>query len=193
MCVTLMSQNESVTVVVTRKVKRGRESEYEDWLRRLLEESKSMKGYLGATIQKPAPGSTEYTSIFRFDTVDNLRKFEESELRSRYLREVLDYIEADAIWKKFTGLEFWFSPPKGTVIPQPSRFRMALVMIAVVFGLVLSIGQVVSIVAVELPSYIRLFVTISIEIFLMTYVLMPRITRLLAKWIYPSSKIAAAN
>jgi uncharacterized protein len=188
-----MSHNESVTVVVSRKVKRGRESDYEDWLRRLLEEAKSMKGYLGATIQKPAPGSTEYTSVFRFDTVDNLRKFEESELRSRYLREVVDYVEADAIWKKFTGLEFWFSPPKGTVIPQPSRFRMALVMIAVVFGLVLSIGQLVAMVAVEVPSYIRLFVTISIEIFLMTYVLMPRITRLLAKWIYPFSKTAAPS
>jgi uncharacterized protein len=188
-----MSHNESVTVVVTRKVKRGRESEYEDWLRRLLEEAKSMKGYLGATIHKPAPGSTEYTSIFRFDTVDNLRKFEESEMRSRYLREVVDYVETDAIWKKFTGLEFWFSPPKGTLIPQPSRFRMALVTIAVVFGLVISIGQVVGMVATEVPSYIRLFVTISIEIFLMTYVVMPRITRLLAKWIYPSYKTAGAN
>jgi antibiotic biosynthesis monooxygenase (ABM) superfamily enzyme len=188
-----MSHNESVTVVVTRKVKRSRESDYEDWLRRLLEEAKSMKGYLGATIQKPAPGSTEYTSVFRFDTVDNLRKFEESELRSRYLREVVDYVDADAIWKKFTGLEFWFSPPKGAIIPQPSRFRMALVMIAVIFGLVLSIGQVVGMVAAEVPSYIRLFVTISIEIFLMTYVLMPRITKLLAKWIYPSSKTAAAS
>jgi uncharacterized protein len=191
--VTLMSHNESVTVVVTRKVKRGHEPEYEDWLRRLLEEAKSMKGYLGATIQKPAPGSTEYTSVFRFDTVDNLRKFEESELRSRYLREVIDYVEADAIWKKFTGLEFWFSPPKGAIIPQPSRFRMALVMIAVIFGLVLSIGQLISMVAAQVPSYVRLFVTISIEIFLMTYVLMPRITRLLAKWIYPSSKTAAAS
>ena len=188
-----MSHNESVTVVVTRKVKHGHESDYEDWLRRLLEEAKSMKGYLGATIQKPAPGSTEYTSVFRFDTVDNLRKFEESELRSRYLREVVDYVDADAIWKKFTGLEFWFSPPRGAVIPQPSRFRMALVMIAVIFGLVLSIGQLVGIVAAEVPSYIRLFITISIEIFLMTYVLMPRITKLLAKWIYPSSKAAAAN
>lgn len=188
-----MSHNESVTVVVTRKVKRSRESDYEDWLRRLLEEAKSMKGYLGATIQKPAPGSTEYTSVFRFDSVDNLRKFEESELRSRYLREVVDYVDADAIWKKFTGLEFWFSPPKGAIIPQPSRFRMALVMIAVIFGLVLSIGQVIGMVAAEVPSYIRLFVTISIEIFLMTYVLMPRITKLLAKWIYPSSKTAAAS
>ncbi len=124
-CVTLMSHNESVTVVVTRKVKQGRESDYEDWLRRLLEEAKYMKGYLGVKIQKPATGSTEYTSVFRFDTVENLRKFEESEIRARYLREVIDYVEADAIWKKFTGLEFWFAPPKGTVIPQPSRFRMA--------------------------------------------------------------------
>jgi uncharacterized protein len=180
--------DETVTVVVTRKVKRGHESQYEDWLGRLLNESKSMKGYIGATIQRPPPGSTEYTSIFRFDNVDNLRKFEESELRSRYLREVVDYVEADAAWKKYTGLEFWFSPPKGAVVPQPSRLRMALVTIAIVFGLVISIGQIVSIVAVGVPSYIRLFVTISIEIFLMTYVLMPHITRLLSKWIYPSSK-----
>jgi uncharacterized protein len=182
-----MNTNETVTVVVTRKVKRGRESEYEDWLRRLLEESKSMKGYLGATIQKPAPGSTEYTSIFRFDTVDNLRKFEESELRYKYLREVVDYVEADAIWKKITGLEFWFSPPKGTIIPQPSRFRMALVMIVVVYGLVISIGQLVStLVRDVIPSYVRLFITISIEIFLMTFILMPHLTKLLAKWIYPT-------
>ena len=185
--------DETVTVVVTRKVKHGRESQYEDWLRRLLNESKSLKGYIGSTIQRPPPGSTEYTSIFRFDTVDNLRKFEESELRSRYLREVVDYVEADAIWKKYTGLEFWFSPPKGAIIPQPSRLRMTLVTLAIVFGLVISIGQIVNMVAGEVLPYIRLFVTISIEIFLMTYVLMPRITRLLSKWIYPSSKTVASN
>jgi uncharacterized protein len=184
--------DETVTVVVTRKVKRGCESQYEDWLRRLLNESKSLKGYIGATIQRPPPGSTEYTSVFRFDTVDNLHKFEESEMRSRYLREVIDYVEADAAWKKYTGLEFWFSPPKGAIVPQPSRLRMALVTIAIVFGLVISIGQVVNMVAVQVPPYLRLFVTISIEIFLMTYLLMPRITRLLAKWIYPSSKTLVA-
>ena len=43
------NHNDTVTVVVTRKVKWGRESQYEDWLRRLLNESKSMKGYIGAT------------------------------------------------------------------------------------------------------------------------------------------------
>lgn len=178
--------NESVTVVVTRRVKSGFEAQYENWLKRLLEEAKSMKGYIGATVQKPAPGTTEYTSIFRFDSVENLRKFEESETRARYLREVVDYVEADAIWKKFSGLEFWFSPPKGTIVPQPSRFRMALVMIVIVYGLVISIGQLVAVLVGDiLPSQIRLLVTISIEIFLMTFVLMPHLTKLLATWIYP--------
>ena len=183
--------NDSVTVVVTRRVKSGHESQYENWLKRLLEEAKSMKGYLGATVQKPVPGTTEYTSVFRFDNVENLRKFEESEIRARYLREVVDYVEADAIWKKFSGLEFWFSPPMGTIVPQPSRFRMALVMIIVVYGLVISIGQLVATLAGDvIPSYVRLFVTISIEIFLMTFVLMPRLTKLLAKWIYPNSIVS---
>jgi antibiotic biosynthesis monooxygenase (ABM) superfamily enzyme len=180
--------NDNVTVVVTRRVKSGYESQYENWLKRLLEEAKSMKGYIGAVVQKPAPGSTEYTSIFRFDSVENLRKFEESEIRARYLREVVDYVEADATWKKFSGLEFWFSPPSGTIVPQPSRFRMALVMIVVVYGLVISIGQLVAtLVGDVIPSYVRLFITISIEIFLMTFILMPHLTKLLAKWIYPSS------
>ena len=180
------TDNDSVTVVVTRRVKSGYESQYENWLKRLLEEAKSLKGYMGATVQKPTLGTTEYTSVFRFDNVENLRKFEESEIRTRYLREVVDYVEADAIWKKFSGLEFWFSPPKGTIIPQPSRFRMALVMIVVVYGLVISIGQVVAkLVGDIIPYFVRLFITISIEIFFMTFVLMPRLTKLLAKWIYP--------
>lgn len=181
--------NDSVTVVVTRRVKSGYESQYENWLKRLLEEAKFMKGYIGATVQKPAPGTMEYTSVFRFDNVENLRKFEESEIRIRYLREVVDYVEADAVWKKFSGLEFWFSPPKGSIVPQPSRFRMALVMIVVVYGLVILIGQlVVTLVGDIIPYFVRLFITISIEIFLMTFVLMPHLTRLLARWIYPKSK-----
>lgn len=79
------------------------------------------------------------------------------------------------------------------MIPQPSRFRMALVMIAVVFGLVLSIDQLINMITADVPYYLRLFVTLRIDIFLLTYVLLPRITRLLAKWIYPYSRTVAAN
>ncbi|MCK6544483.1 antibiotic biosynthesis monooxygenase [Myxococcota bacterium] len=183
---------EPVTVVVTRRVKPGREAAYEAWLGRLLEDAKALRGYLGTTVHRPPPGGREYTSVFRFDSVANLRAFEGSELRRRALAEVVDLVEADAVWSRLTGLELWYTPPPGTVVPQPSRWRMALVMIAVVYGLVLSIGSVVGLVLVAAPAPLRLLVTIVVEVFLMTYVIMPRLTRALARWIYPAKRITAS-
>jgi hypothetical protein len=180
------TSSEPVTVVVVRRVKAGREADYERWLARLLAGAKELPGYLGANVHRPGPGAArEYTSVFRFDSVANLRAFEAGELRRRALAEVGEYVEADAAWKELTGLELWFTAPPGTVLPQPSRFRMALVMIAVVFGLVLSIGKVVGLVLEAAPMPLRLLVTITLEVFFMTYFLMPRLTRWLAPWIYP--------
>jgi antibiotic biosynthesis monooxygenase (ABM) superfamily enzyme len=183
------AKNETVTVVVTRLVKPGKEADYEQWLRRLITNASSLPGYLGTDVHRPTSGgSREYTSVFRFDSVANLRAFEASDLRRQALRDVADFVEANAAWKEMTGLEFWFTPPPGTVVPQPSRLRMALLMIVVVYGLVLSIGTVVALLLKDAPMPVRLLVTITIEVFLMTYVLMPRITRWLAKWIYPQKR-----
>jgi uncharacterized protein len=183
----------AVTVVATRKVKAGHEPAYEAWLGRLIHEASALPGYLGANIVRPAAGgSREYTSVFRFGSIDYLRAFEESELRHRALAEIAPHVEADAVWRKLTGLELWFTPPPGTVVPQPSRFRMALLLIAVVYGLVLSIGQLVALVLSSAPFQLRLLVTITLEVFLMTYAVMPRLTRWLARWIYPAPPKAAA-
>lgn len=183
-----------VTVVVTRHVKRGREQDYEQWLGRLISDASALPGYLGTTIQRPgAANPGEYTSVFRFDSVAHLRAFETSELRQRALEQVVDLVEGDAAWKKLTGLEFWFTPPAGTVVPQPSRFRMALMMIAVVYGLVFSLGQLVGLLLGGVPFALRLLVTITLEIFFMTYWLMPRLTRWLAWWIYPRQAAVAGT
>lgn len=177
-----------VTVVVTRRVRRGMEEHYERRLAQLLEEAATLGGYLGATVQPPQPSSplNEYTSVFRFATVADLHEFERSEPRGRFLRDILPSVEADATWDRLTGLEFWFTPPPGTVVPQPSRFRMAVLMIVVVFALVMGIGGVIGALLYMLPVALRLLITIVIEVLLMTYVLMPVLTRRLAWWIYPS-------
>ena len=184
-----------VTVVIRRQVRPGCETRYEAWLQALQTEARSLKGYLGVTTQRPATnGPREYVSVVRFDSLDSLHDFETSELRERYLREVMPLVEADAIWEDLTGLEFWFSAPPGTVVPQPSRGRMALVMIAVVFTLVLVIGTVVNSLFDALPFAtpypLRLLFTITIEVLLMTWWVMPWITRHLASWIYPKRKTA---
>lgn len=187
------SPTEPVTVIIRRRVKPGREAEYEAWLQRLQAEARVLQGYLGVTTQRPASnGPREYVSAVRFDSLQSLQVFEASEMRARYLAEVAPLVQGDAVWERLTGLEFWFSPPPGTVVPQPSRPRMALVMVAMVFTLVLVIGSAVNAafaaLPFETPYPLRLLVTITIEVLLMTYWLMPALTRRLARWIYPQRR-----
>lgn len=182
---------EPVTVIIRRRVKPGREAEYEAWLQRLQAEARTLPGYLGVTTQRHDPnGPREYVSAVRFDSLQSLQAFEASEMWARHLTDVAPLVQGDAAWERLTGLEFWFSAPPGTVVPQPSRPRMALAMIAVVFTLVLVIGSAVDTAFAALPfdtPYpVRLLVTIAIEVVLMTYWLMPVLTRRLARWIYPS-------
>ena len=184
-----------VTVVITRRVKAGRTADYEAWLQQLQQDARDLPGYLGVTTQRPAPGAPlDYVSVLRFDSLASLQAYARSDLRARTLAQVYEYGEGDAAWQRLTGQEFWFTPPPGTVIPQPSRARMAIVMIAVVFGLVLGLGTAVNAAFALLPFAtpypLRLLVTITVEVLLMTYWLMPLITRRLARWIYPARKAA---
>lgn len=173
-----------MTVVVTRRVKAGREADYEAWLARLVEKVKHMPGYLGISVQRPADGAPrEYTCVYRFESLDALRSFENSSERKASLSEVGELVESDATWEKLTGLETWFTAPPGA--PAPSRFRMAIVMIVVVYAFVLVLGPIVAFFIPRAPFELRLFVAIAIEIMLMTYIVMPRITKWLARWIYP--------
>ena len=180
-----------VTVVVRRRVRAGRGADYEAWLRGLVGAARAFPGYLGTQVEPPAPGGPhEYVSTFRFATEPELRAFEESDVRREALAAGAALFDSDAVWDRTTGLELWFTPPPGTVVAQPSRLRMALLLVAVVFALVLSIGSVVGVVLGAWPYPARLLVTITAEVFLLTYVVMPRLTRALARWIYPSARVA---
>lgn len=178
-----------VTVVVRRRVKAGKEQEYEAWLGALTKGAHALPGYLGSTIYRPGANEPrDFVSVFRFDSLRNLEAFESSDLRRNALATVGPLVEADAVWERMTGLEFWFTPPPGAVVAQPSRLRMAILLIVVVYLLVLSIGAVIGAVFSDWPFPARLLLTLVIEVFALTYLIMPRLTRALSKWIYPQTK-----
>ncbi len=181
-----------VTTVVRRRVRPDRRDDDEAWLHRLLADAEHLDGFLGADVHPPPRGSPEleYTSVFRFADVEHLRAFERSDLRRRALADVADLVEADAVWDTHTGLELWFDPPPGTVVAQPVRWRMALLLGVVVYVLVLVFGVIAGAVLRGWPFPLRLAVVIAVEIVLMTYVLLPWLTRRLRRWIYPSSVVA---
>lgn len=179
--------SDPVTVVVRRRVKPGREMEYESWLTRLTAgAAQEFPGYLGAEIQRPGADGL-YRSIFRFDSVAHLEAFETSAFRAQMLEEAAPLFAADAAWERMTGLEFWFDPPPGTRVPQPSPLRMALVLVAVVFVLVLALNLTLGPLMTGWPLPLRVLVTVCIQVGLMTFVIMPRLTPRLAWFIYPKT------
>ena len=182
------SELSPVTVIIRRRVKNGKEAAYESWLEKLATHARQQPGYLGSSIQKPPTASQEYVTVLRFDTVENLDAFEQSERHRAALADVAPLVEADASFEKLTGWEVWFTAPAGAYVPQPSRFRMALLLIVVVFLLVLVIGSAVSLVLTDWPYPARLFITLIIEVFILTYVVMPPLTKVLVGWIYPKPK-----
>ncbi|MEM1362778.1 MAG: antibiotic biosynthesis monooxygenase [Pseudomonadota bacterium] len=181
--------SEPVTIIVRRKVKPGREAEYEAWLTRMTEGAKAnFPGYLGVGLQRPTEDGEAYRSVFRFDTIEHLEAFERSEFRAQMLAEGAELFASDAAWDRYTGLEFWFNPPTGTKIPQPSPHRMAIVMIAVIFSLVMIVNASVGPLMDDWPLALRVFITVILQVSLMTYVIMPRLTPLISRFIYPKTR-----
>ena len=191
--------DDPVTLVITRCVRPGRETAYEAWLTKLQSDvRKQQPGYLGVMTLRPGSSvSREYVSAVRFDSLATLRAFEASDMFSRALRDVAELVEAPAEWQRVTGFELWFQPPPGTVALQPSRGRMAVLMTVIVFVLVLTIGMAITAVTTRssssLPYPVRLLVTVAIQVTIMTYWLMPYLTRRLAGWIYPPQRTRRAR
>ena len=187
---TAPERGEPVTVIAKRKVKPGHEAAYETWLKELTTAAHDLDGYLGAEFHRPAKADYPWTSVFRFATLADLEAFERSELRQRFVARVIPHVEGDAVWQRMTGLEFWFEPPPGTVVAQPSPHRMAVLLIVVVFALVLLLNLALGPLTSGWPLLARVLLTVTLQVVLMTYVIMPRLTRALARWIYPATRTA---
>ena len=177
-----------VSIKVRRKVKPGREAEYESWLHRFAEGAeRDFDGFLGVEVMRPGDDGV-YRNIFRFDSIEHLERFEQSDFRLSMMREGAPLFEGDSAWERMTGLEFWFDPPPGTQVPKPHPHRMLLVMICVIFALSLTLNLTIAPLMIEWPLHLRLLVIVTTQTSLMSYVIMPRLTPRIAHFIYPSEQ-----
>lgn len=178
-----------VTIVVARRVKPGREQDYEAWLEGIRAAAQAYPGYLGTSVVRPAVATQhEYVSVFRFASVATLRRWEASEDRHRWMSRLSDLVESDVGVRKVEGVELWMTSDGTAPASPPSRFRMALLLIAVVYAFILVLSPLARWLMPDVWLELRLFVTLTVEIFLMTYVVMPRLTRWLRPWLYPGAR-----
>ncbi len=182
------NQDGPVTVSVSRKAVVGREKEYEDWISGITQAASKFPGHMGTNVLRPSDATKgEYVIIYRFDNYPNACHWEQSDERAQWLEKVIPLVQGEAIRKKVTGLEFWFDLPSIPVTHVPSKHKMALVLFIVVYVLVLSLSTILSPLIGGFPFWGKLLVVIPTQVILMTYIVMPRVTKLLKNWLYTAS------
>jgi antibiotic biosynthesis monooxygenase (ABM) superfamily enzyme len=123
--------------------------------------------------------------MFKFDSYANLRAWTESAERHLWLERVKPHVVDDFKETVLTGLERWFTLPGHAGVPPPPPHKMALVTLAVVYPLSLTLGVLANRWLAPLAPALRSLVASAMMIVLMTWVIMPRVTRLLRRWLYP--------
>jgi uncharacterized protein len=173
------------TGVASRRVEPGREGEFEEWISGILAAVKEYPGYLGSDVLRPnSAEDDEYSIVYRFDHASNLKRWEESGERRRWRDKAGPLVQEERL-RTLTGLETWFTLPSRAGEPAPPRYKMAVVTWLAVFPTVLIIFTLFGPLLNLLPTVLRTLLFTLTMVTLMTYVIMPRVTRLFSFWLYP--------
>lgn len=92
-------QPDHITLVITHGVQRDKLAEYDLWLENLMVDAARFTGYQSVKMLRPVHGETIYTLLVRFDNIDNLYQWIQSdqrEIREATLANLLsgqEYIE----------------------------------------------------------------------------------------------------
>jgi antibiotic biosynthesis monooxygenase (ABM) superfamily enzyme len=178
--------NESVTTTVTRRVRPGHEASYEQILEEIISSASEFPGHLGVEVFRPPSGTGgEYRTVYRFDTSEHLRAWLDSDERAHWLERARPHLIGPIRTSFITGLESWFTLPGDPGLRPPPPYKMALVTWLTIFPLITAIVAITGPLLEDLPLAARLAITTALTVPIMTWVVMPRVTRLLRGWLYP--------
>jgi antibiotic biosynthesis monooxygenase (ABM) superfamily enzyme len=178
--------SEPATVLVTRRVRPGQEQAFTAWLRELADVARQYPGHQGVTVIPPPAGADdrEYVIVFRFDSQAHLRLWQESDKRRAMLARSESIADTPPVERELTGMETWFAVPGGLVRQPPPAWKMWLLSSVAIYPLITLLSVVLGPLLGNLPLAVRFAITTPILGALMTWLVMPRLSRLLASWLY---------
>lgn len=181
-------ENQGASVVITHHILDGKEQEYEKWLDEIVPITKHSNGFIDLQMVRPIPHLTfVYTVIIRFDTIENLKLWMESEDRKILIQKANPLFRKNDNYQIKSGLDFLFNAEnEGTKVPV--RWKQFLVTWSAIYPLSLLIPLLalpfLSFLKIPQNHYFDGLIISGIIVFLMVFVVMPNYTKLIKKWLY---------
>jgi len=176
-----------IHVAITRRVKPGREADFQQALREFFQTSFDHGGVLGATMIVPPPGSDsrEFGILRTFANEMERDDFYASPAFKAWERKCEPLTESNS-WstRPLHGLEAWFRSPHN----PPPKWKMAVTTFLGVFPLAMILNLTLGPAIREWPFVLRNAVFNASVVALLSWVVMPVVTRLLHGWLQPESQ-----
>lgn len=179
-----MPEPAPVTVVITRKVRPGREEEFERFVREWVPIAVTFPGYLGVHMLRPPPGGNDYGAVLRFRAASDWDAFREWPAYREFGAKIEPLIDGGVRIDTATGMEIWFTPP-GSPPPVP-QWKMAVVTWLGVNALTYSLGVTMMPFLMDhgVPFWATLVLTNAVVVAGLTWAVMPGLVWAFRKWLF---------
>lgn len=178
---------EAVHVAILRKVRPGREQEFEHRVHEFFHQAERQPGVQGAYLIRPfahAP-SQEYGILRSFASTEDRDRFYGSDLYRRWDEAVAPLVEGPPRRQALHGMEAFFRQQGSS--PPPPRWKMAVVTWLGVTPAVYVFSNGIP-ALVDLPRLLNLFVVNAFVVASLTWAIMPLLTRVFAGWLHRRSE-----
>lgn len=177
-----------ITVVVRRRVRPGREAEFEAAMREFIGFALAYPGHLDIHVLRPAAtGPADYTVVDKFATVEARRAFKESSAYQGWMQRLKALTEGDPQIEEMGGLAGWFTLPDRPQVKPPTKYKMAFVTLLGVYPLATVLPPIFVGLLPGWHPLLRSVVINATVVGLLTWVVMPLLTKLFARWLFPNA------
>lgn len=182
-----ISQVEQATLVITAHPAAGSEAEWERRAQETTRAAAGFPGHLGTTVLRPpADSGGSYQIIVRFRTVADLERWRSSPERAHWVAQLQALEAGPRTDVTLSGLEAWFQPPAGaaTAAAAPPRWKMAVIVWIAVYLTVLPLLAALRPGLAGLHPLLASAIGTTASVGLMTWVVLPLLSRLFQRWLY---------
>lgn len=179
-----------VTVSIVRHVEPGHEDRMLAWVRAGSALAERFPGFLGTGWVRPNEESDEWHMLYRFDSSSSLAAWEASDERAWWIGSAQGIV-GESVRERRTGIEGWFDEPVQHDVEDlrptpaaPPRWKQAVMIWVAFFPLSLLSTLLLARYAPHAPVFPRVLGNTLVMTPLMTYLILPRLTRLLDGWLH---------
>lgn len=179
------------------RVQPGSLEKWDEEIKRREAECRKRDGFSEFVVLRPNDGSDEesppsnagFRVVTRFSSGGKFTQWEESNARKQSDERLEPLLQGAVDTQILTGIETFHTASGQATIVAPPRHKVSLLNLLAIFPIALGISYLTTLLlGKDVPLAVKTLILTLCLVPLTNYVVMPNMTKLAAKWLYPTPK-----